>query len=52
MRPQPEEYAEIRQVNANRNEADPDRAEAPHSRKNECVATAYAKARAEKKNAA
>jgi glyoxylase-like metal-dependent hydrolase (beta-lactamase superfamily II) len=48
MRPQPEEYAVIRKVNANIEEVDDDRAEELDLGKNECAATAYAKAQSEK----
>ncbi len=48
MRQQPEEYAEIRQVNANFKQVEDDRAEELDLGKNECAATAYAKAQAEK----
>lgn len=51
MRPQPEEYAVIRLVNANKEEVDSDRAEVLDIGKNECAATAYAEAQAEKKAA-
>jgi glyoxylase-like metal-dependent hydrolase (beta-lactamase superfamily II) len=51
MRPQPEEYAVIRLVNANKEEVDSDRAEVLDIGKNECAATAYAKAQAEKEAA-
>jgi glyoxylase-like metal-dependent hydrolase (beta-lactamase superfamily II) len=50
MRPQPEEYAVIRLVNANLEQVDDDRAEELDLGKNECAATAYAKAQAEKKS--
>ncbi len=48
MRPQPEEYAEIRLVNANTRQVEDDRAEELDLGKNECAATAYAKAQSEK----
>jgi glyoxylase-like metal-dependent hydrolase (beta-lactamase superfamily II) len=48
MRPQPEEYATIRMVNANIEQVDDERAEELDLGKNECAATAYAKAQAEK----
>ena len=48
MRPQPEEYAEIRLVNANAKEVEDDRAEELDLGKNECAATAYAKAQSAK----
>ena len=48
MRPQPEEYATIRLVNANVEQVDDDKAEELDLGKNECAATAYAKAQAEK----
>jgi glyoxylase-like metal-dependent hydrolase (beta-lactamase superfamily II) len=41
MRPQPEEYAEIRLVNANLREEDSDRQEQLDLGKNECAASAY-----------
>ncbi len=43
MRPQPEEYATIRLVNANLREEDEDRQEELDLGKNECAASAYAK---------
>ncbi|RUM35304.1 MAG: MBL fold metallo-hydrolase [Desulfobulbus sp.] len=46
MRPQPEEYAVIRKVNANIEEVEDERAEELDLGKNECAATAYAKAQA------
>ncbi|MCI5147262.1 MAG: MBL fold metallo-hydrolase, partial [Candidatus Electrothrix sp. AR3] len=49
MRPQPEEYAIIRMVNANKKEVEPERAEVLDLGKNECAASAYAKTQAEKK---
>ena len=49
MRQQPEEYAEIRQVNANLKQVEDDRAEELDLGKNECAATAYAKAQADEK---
>ena len=49
MRQQPEEYGEIRQVNANLKQVEDDRAEELDLGKNECAATAYAKAQTEKK---
>jgi glyoxylase-like metal-dependent hydrolase (beta-lactamase superfamily II) len=48
MRPQPEEYATIRMVNANIEQVDDERAEELDLGKNECAATAYARAQAEK----
>jgi len=48
MRPQPEEYAVIRLVNANTEKVDDDRAEELDLGKNECAATAYAKTQADK----
>jgi len=45
MRPQPEEYAVIRLVNANLEQVEDDRAEELDLGKNECAATAHAKAR-------
>jgi glyoxylase-like metal-dependent hydrolase (beta-lactamase superfamily II) len=48
MREQPEEYAVIRLLNANKEQVDNDRAEELDIGKNECAATAYAKAQAEK----
>ena len=48
MRPQPEEYAVIRLVNANLEQVDDDRAEELDLGKNECAATLYAKAQADK----
>ena len=48
MRTQPKEYAEIRMVNANKKDVEDDRAEELDLGKNECAATAYAKAQAEK----
>ncbi|MDU9050120.1 MAG: MBL fold metallo-hydrolase [Candidatus Electrothrix sp. Rat3] len=48
MRDQPEEYAIIRLINANKEQVDSDRAEELDIGKNECAATAYAKAQAEK----
>lgn len=47
MRPQPAEYATIRLVNANLKEVDDKRAEELDLGKNECAASAYAKAKAE-----
>jgi glyoxylase-like metal-dependent hydrolase (beta-lactamase superfamily II) len=47
MRDQPEEYAVIRLINANKEQVDSDRAEELDIGKNECAATAYAKAQAE-----
>jgi glyoxylase-like metal-dependent hydrolase (beta-lactamase superfamily II)/rhodanese-related sulfurtransferase len=44
MRPQPEEYATIRLVNANLREEEQDRQEELDLGKNECAASAYAKA--------
>jgi glyoxylase-like metal-dependent hydrolase (beta-lactamase superfamily II) len=44
MRPQPEEYATIRLVNANLREEEADRQEELDLGKNECAASAYAKA--------
>ena len=52
MRPQPEEYATIRLVNANLAQVDEDKAEELDLGKNECAATAYAKAQAEQKGSA
>jgi len=46
MRPQPEEYAIIRQVNANLRDEEQARQEELDLGKNECAATAYAKAQA------
>lgn len=46
LRPQPEEYALIRRINAGLEQVDPDRAEELDLGKNECAATAYAKAKA------
>ncbi len=43
MRPQPEEYATIRQVNANLIQVDDEQAEILDLGKNECAASAYAK---------
>ena len=43
MRPQPEEYATIRLVNANLREEEEDRREELDLGKNECAASAYAK---------
>ena len=51
MRPQPEEYAQIRLVNANEEEVGLERAEVLDLGKNECAATAYAKAQVEKEAA-
>jgi glyoxylase-like metal-dependent hydrolase (beta-lactamase superfamily II) len=51
MRPQPEEYAVIRMVNANKEQVENDRAEVLDLGKNECAATAYAKAQAEQNTA-
>ena len=48
MRPQPEEYAVIRKVNANTETVEDERAEELDLGKNECAATAYAKAQAQK----
>lgn len=48
MRPQPEEYAVIRLLNANKEQVDSDREEELDIGKNECAATAYAQAQAEK----
>jgi glyoxylase-like metal-dependent hydrolase (beta-lactamase superfamily II)/rhodanese-related sulfurtransferase len=45
MRPQPEEYAVIRLVNANLREEEEDRREELDLGKNECAASAYAKAK-------
>ena len=42
MRPQPEEYATIRQVNANLIQEDDEKQEVLDLGKNECAATAYA----------
>ncbi|XOF32701.1 MAG: MBL fold metallo-hydrolase [Candidatus Electrothrix sp. YB6] len=47
MRPQPEEYAVIRRVNANTEQVDDARAEELDLGKNECAATAYAQAQAQ-----
>ena len=46
MRPQPEEYATIRLVNANLRDEEEERREELDLGKNECAASAYAKARA------
>lgn len=48
MRAQPEEYAVIRLLNAHKKQVDNDQAEILDIGKNECAATAYAKAQAEK----
>uniref|UniRef100_UPI004055A548 MBL fold metallo-hydrolase n=1 Tax=Candidatus Electrothrix sp. TaxID=2170559 RepID=UPI004055A548 len=48
IREQPEEYAIIRLINANTEQVDNDRAEELDIGKNECAATAYAKAQVEK----
>ncbi|MCI5124118.1 MAG: MBL fold metallo-hydrolase, partial [Candidatus Electrothrix sp. AR5] len=48
MRVQPEEYAVIRLINANKEQVDSERAEELDIGKNECAATAYAEAQAEK----
>ncbi len=48
MRPQPEEYATIRLVNANLKEVDDEEQEVLDLGKNECAASAYAKAQAAK----
>jgi hypothetical protein len=48
MREQPKEYAVIRLVNANKEQIDNERAEELDIGKNECAATAYAQAQAEK----
>ncbi len=48
MRPQPEEYALIRQANANLTQFDEDKQEELDLGKNECAATAYAAAQKEK----
>ena len=48
MRSQPEEYATIRLINANKEQVNNDRAEELDIGKNECAATAYAKAQTEK----
>ncbi|WLE96487.1 MAG: MBL fold metallo-hydrolase [Candidatus Electrothrix communis] len=48
MRDQPEEYAVIRLLNANKEQVDSERAEELDIGKNECAATAYAEAQAEK----
>lgn len=45
MRPQPEEYAEIRQVNASLKVVDEEREEELDLGKNECAATAYAESK-------
>ncbi len=50
MRPQPEEYATIRMVNANLEQVDDDRQEELDLGKNECAATAYAEAKAAAKS--
>jgi hypothetical protein len=47
LRSQPEEYAHIRLINAGREQVEPERAEELDLGKNECAATAYAKAKAE-----
>lgn len=52
MRPQPKEYAMIRRLNANLDNADDDEQETLDLGKNECAASAYAKAQAEKAAAA
>lgn len=52
MRPQPKEYAVIRLVNANLEQVDDDKAEELDLGKNECAATAYAEAQAEKNTTA
>jgi glyoxylase-like metal-dependent hydrolase (beta-lactamase superfamily II) len=51
MRPQPEEYAQIRRANANLEHYDEDKQEELDLGKNECAATAYAAAQAEKEAA-
>jgi glyoxylase-like metal-dependent hydrolase (beta-lactamase superfamily II) len=51
MRPQPPEYTEIRKANANLEQFDEDKQEELDLGKNECAATAYAKAQ-QKKEAA
>ena len=51
MRPQPEEYAVIRMVNANLEQVEDDKAEELDLGKNECAATAYAKSQGTKKTA-
>ncbi len=48
MRPQPEEYAQIRLANANLEHYDEDKQEELDLGKNECAATAYAAAQAKK----
>jgi len=48
MRPQPEEYAVIRLVNANLREEDEEKQEELDLGKNECAASTYAKQQAEK----
>ena len=48
MRAQPEEYAVIRLLNANKEQVNSERAEELDIGKNECAATAYAEAQAEK----
>ncbi|MFP7755356.1 MBL fold metallo-hydrolase [Thermodesulfobacteriota bacterium B35] len=48
MRPQPEEYATIRLVNANLKQVDEEEQEVLDLGKNECAASAYAKAQAQK----
>jgi glyoxylase-like metal-dependent hydrolase (beta-lactamase superfamily II) len=45
MRPQPEEYARIRRINANLEQADEEEQDVLDIGKNECAASAYAKAR-------
>ncbi len=51
MRPQPEEYATIRMVNANLKQVDDEEQEVLDLGKNECAASAYAKAQAAKEAA-
>jgi len=51
MRPQPPEYGEIRKANANLEQFDEDKQEELDLGKNECAATAYAKAQQEKQTA-
>ncbi|MGB5684720.1 MAG: MBL fold metallo-hydrolase [Candidatus Electrothrix sp.] len=48
MRAQPEEYAVIRLINANKEQVESEQAEELDIGKNECAATAYAKTQAEK----
>jgi glyoxylase-like metal-dependent hydrolase (beta-lactamase superfamily II) len=51
MRPQPEEYAVIRLVNANLREEDDEKQEELDLGKNECAASTYAKQQAAQENA-